>query len=149
MKERERKEDPQKKKKQLGGSYVWAEVITPLGRKSTGTSVYTESKPGRGRARIILKLSFSAWTVFFFPLYLFYFCLVVFLFVFQDRISQCNQHWVSWTHLIDQAGLELTEIRLSLPPECWDKRCYELSSIPFWHQICGSFPQTNTSFSLS
>jgi hypothetical protein len=60
MKERERKEDPQKKKKQLGGSYVWAEVITPLGRKSTGTSVYTESKPGRGRARIILKLSFSA-----------------------------------------------------------------------------------------
>jgi hypothetical protein len=24
------------------------------------------------------------------------------------------------THFVDQAGLELTEIHLPLPPECWD-----------------------------
>ena len=24
------------------------------------------------------------------------------------------------THSVDQAGLELTEIRLQLPPECWN-----------------------------
>jgi hypothetical protein len=26
------------------------------------------------------------------------------------------------THSVDQAGLELTEICLPLPPECWDLR---------------------------
>ena len=26
------------------------------------------------------------------------------------------------THSVDQAGLELTEIHLPLPPECWDLR---------------------------
>jgi hypothetical protein len=27
---------------------------------------------------------------------------------------------LSWTHFVDQAGLELREICLSLPPQCWN-----------------------------
>ena len=39
---------------------------------------------------------------------------------FQDRISLCNSPGCPGTHLIDQAGLELTDACLPLPPECWD-----------------------------
>jgi hypothetical protein len=48
--------------------------------------------------------------------------LVVFvcLFVFQDRVSPCNSTNCPGIRYIDQTGLKLTEIFLSLPPECWD-----------------------------
>jgi hypothetical protein len=39
---------------------------------------------------------------------------------FQDRVSLSNKPWLSWTHSVDQTGLELTEICLPLPLECWD-----------------------------
>jgi hypothetical protein len=37
--------------------------------------------------------------------------------VFQDRVSLCSPGCPG-THSVDQAGLELTEIHLPLPPEC-------------------------------
>jgi hypothetical protein len=43
---------------------------------------------------------------------LFCFC----LFVFQDIVSLCNSPGYSGTFSVDQAGLELTEIHLLLPP---------------------------------
>lgn len=36
-----------------------------------------------------------------------------FSFLFQDRVSQCNQPWLAWTHFVDQADLELTDIYLT------------------------------------
>jgi hypothetical protein len=39
---------------------------------------------------------------------------LVFVFVFPDRVSLCNSG-CSGTHSVDQVGLELTEIHLSLP----------------------------------
>jgi hypothetical protein len=38
---------------------------------------------------------------------------------FQDRVSLCSPGCPG-THFIDQAGLEFTEINLTLAPECWD-----------------------------
>jgi hypothetical protein len=43
---------------------------------------------------------------------------------FRDKVSQCNQPWLAWTHFVDQAGLELTDMGLTLPPECWDLRLF-------------------------
>jgi hypothetical protein len=59
------------------------------------------------------------------------------LFASQDRISLCSLGCPG-SSFIDQAGLELTEIHLPLPPECWDLRCappppcsLNLNIIPF------------------
>ena len=53
---------------------------------------------------------------------LFGFCLFAFcLFDFQDRVSLCSAGY-PFTVYVDQVGLELTEILLSLPPEYWDER---------------------------
>ena len=50
-------------------------------------------------------------------------CLFVFSFFFlQDRVSLCSPGCPR-THSVDQAGLKLTEIPLSPPPECGDERC--------------------------
>ena len=38
--------------------------------------------------------------------------------VFRDKVSLCNNPGYPGTLSVDQAGLELTEIRL--PPKCWD-----------------------------
>jgi hypothetical protein len=57
-----------------------------------------------------LKKSFSA--------FYFFFC----LFVFVRQVFS-----VSWTHFVDQAGLELRDIHLPLPPKCWDERCVHRS----------------------
>jgi hypothetical protein len=46
-------------------------------------------------------------------------CLFVRLFS-QDRVSLCNSPGCPGTCYVDQTGLELTEIPLPLPPECWD-----------------------------
>ena len=35
------------------------------------------------------------------------------------RISDCSPDWPG-THYVSQAGMELTEILLSLHSECWD-----------------------------
>ena len=35
--------------------------------------------------------------------------------VFRDRVSQCNSSGSSGIHVVDQAGLKLTEILLPLP----------------------------------
>jgi hypothetical protein len=49
-----------------------------------------------------------------------------FLFVcFWDKLSLCNSPCYSGYSracFVDQAGLELTEIHLHLPPKCWDHR---------------------------
>jgi hypothetical protein len=46
-------------------------------------------------------------------------CLFVFLFVcFLKQVSMCPGYL--GTHYVDQAGFELTEIFLPLPPESWD-----------------------------
>ena len=47
------------------------------------------------------------------------------LYLFRDRLSLCSPGCPG-TCLIDQAGLQLTEIYLPLPPECWDLRCVPL-----------------------
>ena len=39
-------------------------------------------------------------------------------FVFRDRVSLCSPGCPR-TYSVDQAGPKLTEIHLSLPPECW------------------------------
>jgi hypothetical protein len=31
-----------------------------------------------------------------------------------------TEPWLSWTGFVDQAGFELTEIHLLLPPKYWD-----------------------------
>ena len=48
------------------------------------------------------------------------FILFVCLFCFPDRVSLCNSPGCPGTSSVDQAGLELTEICLPLPPECWN-----------------------------
>lgn len=35
-----------------------------------------------------------------------------------ERVSPCSPDW-SGTFYVDQAGLELVDIYLALPPECW------------------------------
>jgi hypothetical protein len=45
-------------------------------------------------------------------------CFVVVV-VFRVRVSLCSPHCPR-THSVDQAGLKLTKICLSLPPECWN-----------------------------
>jgi hypothetical protein len=47
---------------------------------------------------------------------------VVFVFVFQNRVSLCSPGCPK-THSVDQAGLKITEIHLPLPPECGDIDC--------------------------
>ena len=50
-------------------------------------------------------------------------CLFVYLFVCVSRQSfSVALEPVLELALVDQAGLELTEIYLSLPPKCWDQR---------------------------
>ena len=55
-------------------------------------------------------------------LWFFFFVFVLFCFVlfFRDRVSSVAWEPVLELALVDQAVLELTEIRLPLPPECWD-----------------------------
>ena len=45
------------------------------------------------------------------------YCLALFCFLRQG-LSQSSD--CPGTHYVDQVGLELTEICLPLPPECWD-----------------------------
>ena len=40
--------------------------------------------------------------------------------VFQNSVSLRSFGACPGTHSVDQAGFELTEIRLPLPPGCWD-----------------------------
>ena len=40
--------------------------------------------------------------------------------VFKDRDSLCNSSGCPGTHSVDHAGLEVIEILLLLPTECWD-----------------------------
>ena len=42
------------------------------------------------------------------------------IFFFQDRISLCSSPDCPGTGFVDQAALELIEIRLPLRFECWD-----------------------------
>jgi hypothetical protein len=47
-----------------------------------------------------------------------FFVVVIFVFVFWiGFLSLCNS---PGTNFVDQTGLELIEIHLPLPPECWD-----------------------------
>ena len=52
--------------------------------------------------------------------YLFFFNLWFFFFFFFETGFLCGFGTCPGTSSVDQAGLELTEIRLPLPPECWD-----------------------------
>jgi hypothetical protein len=62
------------------------------------------------------------------------------LFVFQDRVSLCIPGCLG-THYVDQAGLELTEIFLPLPPKCWNQRRVPQSPRHcFWNIL---FPKKN------
>ena len=45
---------------------------------------------------------------------------VLFCFVFSRQGFSAALEPVLELSLVDQAGLELTEIRLPLPPKCWD-----------------------------
>ena len=46
------------------------------------------------------------------------FCLCCFVFFFQDRVFLCGSPGCLGTHSVDQAGLELIDICLFLPPKC-------------------------------
>ena len=48
--------------------------------------------------------------------------LFCFIFVFWNRIPLCSPG-CHGTGFVAQAGPEVTEIHLPLPPECWDERC--------------------------
>ena len=48
------------------------------------------------------------------------FCFYLFVLVFEDRVSLCSFGAWPGTSSVAQAGLELTELRLPLPPKCWD-----------------------------
>ncbi|ERE82788.1 hypothetical protein H671_2g7187 [Cricetulus griseus] len=48
------------------------------------------------------------------------------LLVFLDWLPLCNSPGYSGTHFVDKAGLELIEIHLLLPSECWDKSGWNL-----------------------
>jgi hypothetical protein len=43
----------------------------------------------------------------------------LFCFDFRDRVSLCS-YGCPRTHHVDQAGLELTETHLTLPPKFWN-----------------------------
>ena len=43
---------------------------------------------------------------------------VMFVCFFSDRVSLCSPGFPG-THSVDQVGLELVELILPLPPECW------------------------------
>ena len=62
----------------------------------------------------------------FFCLFVFVFILFCFVVLFlETEFSFSVYPWMSWNLILkvqDQAGLELTEIHLPLPPDCWDKR---------------------------
>lgn len=66
----------------------------------------------------------------------------VFLFVFWDGVSLCSSRHPT-TPFIDQIGLKLTEIGLSLLPECWDQGIHHHQGAkitfiyPFSHSLCG------------
>jgi hypothetical protein len=56
-------------------------------------------------------------------LYLLLFYLFIYLFIYLFTLKQSFFLCISvclGTHSVDQPGLELTEIHLPLPPECWD-----------------------------
>jgi hypothetical protein len=46
------------------------------------------------------------------------FCFV--LFIFETGFLCVAEPWLSWTSFVDKGGLELTELPLPLPPECWN-----------------------------
>jgi hypothetical protein len=48
------------------------------------------------------------------------FCLLALLLFFQDKVSLCNGLAFLGTNFVDQAGFELSEICLPLPPEKWN-----------------------------
>jgi hypothetical protein len=54
------------------------------------------------------------------------------LLVFQDRVSLCRPGCPG-TFPVDQPGLQLTEIHLPLPQECWDWRRALLRARPGHH----------------
>jgi hypothetical protein len=56
---------------------------------------------------------------FFVCLFMDFCCLFLFCFVLRQGFFSAV--WPG-THSVDQAGLNLTEIHLPLPPECWDQR---------------------------
>ena len=59
---------------------------------------------------------FSFFFFLFFSLFFyFFFCL---FFVFPDRVFLCKRALLFWISFVDQAGLELIEIHLPLPPKC-------------------------------
>ena len=52
--------------------------------------------------------------------FFFYYFFNFFIFYFSRQGFSVALEPVLELALVDQAGLELTEIRLPLPPECWD-----------------------------
>ena len=52
-------------------------------------------------------------------MFVFLFVCIYYYFGLFETGSPCSVSWPG-THYIDLAGLELTEICLSLPPKCWD-----------------------------
>lgn len=47
------------------------------------------------------------------------FCLSFTFFFFKESISLCSPNWPGNCD-VDQTSLKLTEVCLTLPPECWD-----------------------------
>ena len=76
---------------------------------------------------------------FLFFSFLFFSFLFGFDFLFWDRVSLYN-HDCCGILFVDQAGLELTEIHLPLPPVCWDHPL----GLCFWDRLSHSlgWPQT-------
>jgi hypothetical protein len=50
------------------------------------------------------------------------------------QVSLCSRGY-PWTDYVDQAGLQLTEIHLPLPSECWEERCCQVHSV--WGGLAG------------
>ena len=67
--------------------------------------------------------------------FLFFLLFFVYLFVlvFQHRVYLCDSSDCPETHFIDQAGLELTEIHLSLPTKFWDYR--RMTPLPSYKKL--------------
>ena len=67
------------------------------------------------------------------PLYFLVCLFICLLLVFQGNISQCSFGACPRTHCVDQTGIKLTELFLTLPPECWDSRHVLLPPSIFFH----------------
>uniref|UniRef100_A0A8C8ULV3 Uncharacterized protein n=1 Tax=Peromyscus maniculatus bairdii TaxID=230844 RepID=A0A8C8ULV3_PERMB len=93
----------------LGGA---AAVAAPDHLMEAGiTAVLTvDSEPGFQAGA-----GFEGLRSLFVPTFLTVFCL--FVLVFRDRVSLCSSGYPG-SHFVNQAGLELTEIHLPLPPNC-------------------------------